>query len=269
MSFGIIDADSIAYRAAAAAQDRVWKVFPTQESRHSVASFQYKEEALEWAGLAELESPRFELEIEPQPLENAYHNVSVIIEGIVEELALDNYHLYLTGDDNYRFEIATIKPYKGNRVNVEKPHHLKACRDYLVRSYGAEMCDGYEADDAVAMDGWANKGIIISIDKDLDTVPGEHYDWVKKKRYTVSDEQASYNFYYQMITGDTTDNIQGIPKSGPKAAEKILEASDNYKCSVGLAYACSSYEDPEAAFEENARLLWMSKKSPNDWSWDD
>lgn len=266
MIHGIIDADSIAYRAAAAAQDRLWKV--STNGTH-IATFPYKDDAVEWAALSELENPEFSLDIVEQPVENALHNVNAIMDGIKTELFLDSYVPYLSSSDNYRFQLATIKPYKGNRANLEKPIHLQACRDYLVGRYGAEICEGYEADDAVSMDGWADKGIIISIDKDLDTVPGDHYNWVKKERYQVSLGQAKYNFYHQMISGDTTDNIQGIYRKGEKAANKILEEAEDYKCAVGLAYACSNYADPESAFEENARLLWMSKERPNDWSWED
>lgn len=277
MAYGIIDADSIAYRASAAAQKRIWRVYPTAESDHYIASFNYKDDACDWAALAELESPKFELEIEPEDVVNAFSNAKSIIKTIIEDLGLNGYELHLTGEDNYRNDVATIKPYKGNRTNLEKPIHLSAVRDYLISRYGALISDGCEADDTVSIAGWKawketkkkrDLPYIISIDKDLHMVPGIHYDWVKKKKFRITEKEGMYNFYHQMITGDTTDNIQGIYRKGDKAADKILSDAENYKCAVGLAYACSNYEDPESSFEENARLLWMSKEKPNDWSWE-
>ena len=277
MAYAIIDADSIAYRAAAAAQIRIWKVYTSKESEHHLAFFNYKKEAIEWAGMNGLVDADLRLEIEPEDVANALSNTKTIIKTIVEDLGLSGYELHLTGKENYRFGVATIKPYKGNRKNVDKPVHLEATRQYLMSRYGASLSDGCEADDTVSMEGWKawentkkkkDLPYIVSIDKDLHIVPGIHYDWVKKVKFRINEKKGMYNFYHQMIEGDTTDNIQGIYRKGKKAADAILADTGNYKCAVGLAYACSNYEDPEAAFEENARLLWMSKEKPNDWSWE-
>ncbi len=268
MARGVIDADSIAYRAAAAAESREWLVYPDEDSEHAIASFQYKKEAKEWAELHDIASPKLELTITPQPVENAFHNISNIIKGIVEKLQLDSYHLYLSSSLNFRDDIATIREYKGNRANLRKPHHLSACRNFLIKNFDAEVCEGYEADDAASMDAYADPDLtIVSIDKDLDMVPGKHYDWVNELEYDITEDEGRYNFYFQLLMGDTTDNIQGITGCGKAKAKDILQDSENYMCDVGMAYALSSYEDPEAALIENARLLWMAKQSPDDWSW--
>ena len=46
------------------------------------------------------------------------------------------YDGYLTGKDNFRYKVATLKPYKGNRTQP-KPHWYQAIRDYLVAKYNA------------------------------------------------------------------------------------------------------------------------------------
>ena len=117
------------------------------------------------------------------------------------------------------------------------------------------------------------KTIICSIDKDLRNTPGWHYNWNKdEKPVWVSEEEATYNFYKQLLTGDRVDNIQGIPGIGPKKAEKILEECDSelgMYLAVHEAYA--EYLDKEAGAEvsvwdidqvllENARLLWMVRE---------
>ena len=79
----------------------------------------------------------------------------------------------------------------------------------------------------VAMELWASfiqdeACILVSIDKDLDTVPGWHYNYDKKITYFVTPEEASYNFYYQLLVGDSSDNIKGAVGVGPAKAKKIL-----------------------------------------------
>lgn len=262
-----IDADSIAYRAAAAAEKRIWLVFA--EGDEFLASFPYKKEAVEWAEMAGIDSPKFKLVKEPEPVQNALHNVREIVKGIVDKTHPTNYNLILSGETNYRDEVATIKPYKGNRENLERPYHLQACRKFMVDNYWAEVVEGYEADDEVSMRQMGEDTCIVTIDKDLDTVPGWHYNWVEGKKYFIEEDEAWYNFYYQMLVGDSVDNIAGCPGIGKAIAPKILEGltPEEMKCAVGLWYAIK-YDNPEAAFEENARLLWMSRNTPNDWSWE-
>lgn len=264
----LIDADSIAYRAAAAAEKRVWYVFPNVDfGVDPLTSFQYKKDATQWADDNKIEDPQFKLVKEPEPIVNALHNAKEILNSILDEYAGCEYQLYLSSSENFRDALATIKPYKGNRDNLEKPYHLQAVRDYLLVNYGAEICEGYEADDAVSMAAYSDSStVIVSIDKDLNNTPGTHYDWVKEEEYEVDEEEAEYHFYFQMLAGDTVDNIAGVPRIGKKTAEKILKESKNFKCTVGLKYAIA-YDDPEAAFEENARLLWMARESINDWDW--
>ena len=109
--------------------------------------------------------------------------------------------LFLTGDDNFRFDIATVKPYKGTRKE-EKPFHYLNARAYL-ESLGAVVIDGMEADDMLAIkqadntatvEQWnmieggdltldsKNITVICTRDKDLRQVPGWHYGWEHGKQ---------------------------------------------------------------------------------------
>ena len=57
---------------------------------------------------------------------------------------------------------------------------------------------------------------------------GYNYDPRKDVLTWVNPEEALYNFYCQMCTGDTVDNIPGIPGVGPKWVEKNLTPPDVY-----------------------------------------
>lgn len=133
--------------------------------------------------------------------------------------------LHLTGKGNFRDEIAVTKPYKGNRTGNKKPTHYTALRNYLAWSWDATIWEGFEADDAVAIEATekGEESVIVSLDKDLDQVAGWHYNFVKRLLYYVDQETADLNFYKQFLTGDRVDNIQGVYGIGDKKATALLE----------------------------------------------
>ena len=150
--------------------------------------------------------------------------------GFLEDLVMvdlpycSRWTLHLTGKGNFRDDIAVTAPYKGNRKS-EKPVHYNLLRDYLVYAWDATIWQGFEADDAIAIEATELKGdgVIVSLDKDLDQVVGWHYNFVKGLLYYVDQETASLNFYKQFLTGDAVDNIKGVHGIGPKKAQKLLE----------------------------------------------
>ena len=151
-----------------------------------------------------------------------------ITDIVYMDLQCDDYKAYTTGKGNFRYDVAKTIPYKGNRKDSKKPKHLEALMHHLER-LGAVKVEGIEADDAVAMD--SNKGSywIVHVDKDLNQLPGWHYNPVKQERYYVSEQEAAKSFWMQMLTGDRVDNIPGLAGIGPKKAEKILEDCVTYE----------------------------------------
>jgi hypothetical protein len=153
------------------------------------------------------------------------------IAGFLDDLLLfdlpycDRWSLHLTGKNNFRHDYAVTRPYKGNRTGNKKPTHYSAIREYLAWSWDATIWDGIEADDAVAIEATelGDKGIIVSLDKDLDQVPGWHFNFVKHGLYYLSEEEAMFRFYKQFLTGDAVDNIEGAWRIGEKKATALLE----------------------------------------------
>jgi 5'-3' exonuclease len=75
----------------------------------------------------------------------------------------------------------------------------------------------------------------------LDCIPGNHYNPRTKSLYQVSEEYAERFYWKQILTGDSVDNIPGLPKVGPVKAEKIL---GNEKTPNGLQnLVCRAYHD--------------------------
>lgn len=172
--------------------------------------------------------------------------------------------LYLTGSGNFREHIATLKPYKGNRDPTHKPKYYREVKDYMIERLGAIVVHGKEADDAMATEQMNNPDdstIIVTIDKDLNQVPGHHYNPNKDLLYYVTPGEADMWFWKQMLIGDTADNIPGINKIGPKRADGLITVEDNdinYKIVSGL-YQQQYNDNWESAIKEVAALLWMQR----------
>lgn len=200
-------------------------------------------------------------------LRYALANVKTVILDIVDLFQGDKV-LYLTGPGNYRDDIATIQPYKGNRDTTHKPKYYKEIKEYLVNKWGAVVVEGREADDALGCDQWnaeRDTTVIVSIDKDLDNIPGWHYNWRKKEVYYVDDEEADIKFWTQALTGDATDHIQGIPGIGPKKAAIIIDGTakdwESMATAVLAEYEAKfGKEDGFRYFHENLTLLWIQRE---------
>jgi 5'-3' exonuclease len=184
---------------------------------------------------------------------------ALVHEIVYQELKCDDYKAYITGRNNFRNDIAVTEPYKGNRKDAKRPTHYQAIRNHLLR-LGADLVEGEEADDAVAIEATKTGGWIVSIDKDLDQVAGWHYNFVKRLEYYVTDEEGLRNLFTQVLTGDRTDNIIGLKGIGPKKAEKLLK-----DCKTEREYydAClKAYDGNQLRVDENLNLLWL-RREPN------
>lgn len=106
---------------------------------------------------------------------------------------------------------------------------------------------------------------ILTIDKDLDMIPGWHYNWVKDSKYNVDASNATYNFYHQILVGDKgTDNIPGCPGIGEVKAAKLLHPDmdedalfETVKTTYEAQYKKKELDNWEEDMVRNASLLWI------------
>ena len=223
----LIDGDIILYRCGFAAQSKVYHLtIPSYLGE--IPKFKYKKDMLAWKKEKGQENKEFSVVIDTviEPVENALNNVKTVlteVQGYLSKRFNDvEMEVYLSSSLNFRDDIATIKVYKGNRDPSHKPHWYNEIKEYLRTVWKATEEEHLEADDILA-DLQNNDTCIVSTDKDLDQISGWHYNWVKDMLYEVSPDQAIHSKYTQILTGDSTDNIEGIPGLGPVGAEKCLE----------------------------------------------
>lgn len=185
---------------------------------------------------------------------------------------------------NFREKIAKKKEYKGNRKK-EKPFHFNNLIAYMLANYNVVVAEGMEADDLLSIHQYERleqlNTIICSRDKDLRITPGMHYGWECGKQRSFGPckveplgelELKGGNkivgtglkfFYSQLITGDTVDNIPGLPRGGPALAFKLLgdkETEEDCFNAVREAYEGKFGESWEEELMEQAHLLWMVRE---------
>lgn len=195
----------------------------------------------------------------------AISRMAAFVEDLVMMPEIGDYQGYLTGSNNYRKDIAKEAPYKGNRT-APKPEHYELLREYLVKSWGFEMVEGQEADDAIGIKAYtldADEYMIYTIDKDLDMIRGWHYNFNKDLKYEVKEEDTLRWFYKQILTGDRVDNIPGLKGIGDKKAEKIL---GDAKLEPELFSAVlAAYNGDIHRMTEMGQLLWIRRKENELW----
>ena len=215
------------------------------------------------------------------------------IKFITENSGCDSYELFITGKDNFRYDIATVKPYKGNRSDKPKPFYLESTRK-LLESYGAVVCDGMEADDMLAVRAREMEYkdcCICSRDKDLRMVPCMQYSWevglqpewgpelvdtLGELHFRFSDKILKNGeksnaikkvwgtglkwFYAQLIIGDATDNISGLEGKGGGLVHQIIHPCTSEEELFTAAFSAYTDKYGDTAAErllEQGRLLWM------------
>lgn len=175
-----------------------------------------------------------------------------------------------------------VKETEGRWVDKRTPTYGKDIEQYLVAHWGAEYTHGMEADDALGIKQTSMKEgetCIVSIDKDLLMIPGAHYNFVTKEYIEIGEQEAADNFYKQLLTGDTVDNVPGLSGVGPaKAASILLAPIDDYTepyhaRDLDIYNVYIRHRDMEGKtskeiydiIKNRGQLLWIQRNTEREW----
>lgn len=219
---------------------------------------------------------------EHDPQEIAQLRAHNLMRDILHATNAESFVGFLTGSNNFRYNI--YPEYKANRKDKPRPKHLEACKELLIKGWNCKVTDGIEADDALGIeqDKETSSTIICSIDKDLLQIPGRHYNFVRQEERHISVYDGWRNFYSQLITGDSSDNIPSFDgkfrNSTPKFIQKLLDPlytmttqldMYNYCFGVYSNFSDLSKEEKELVLDtlhRNASLLYIQKEEGDTWS---
>lgn len=195
------------------------------------------------------------------------------IASVVEAVGATDYFLAVGGPGNFR---EALRPeYKNSKSRAasraKRPEWYHDVKAFLLRQPHAVEAVGCEADDLVRM--WSvqaaeagDEHIIVSPDKDLDCIPGMHFNpkhdqWFG---YHVSEDEADAFYWQQMLSGDSVDNIPGLPGIGPvKAAGMLAKATTplQRKQLVIAAYYREYRQNWRHYLLANGRLIHMWRRN--------
>lgn len=155
--------------------------------------------------------------------------------------------------------------YKARRT--PKPTLWEFTRNHLEhvqRDYRVATLPRLEGDDVLGLlaTEWAHRDnhIVVSIDKDLKTVPCRLFNPLKAELGTVpiSPKSAAMFHLSQVLTGDPTDGYPGLPGAGPKAWATIEAQAESPMHAWELvckAYHSKGYRVEDALLQ--ARLAFI------------
>ncbi len=162
--------------------------------------------------------------------------------GMLEKLLRDHSpdHIAVLFDQGLSFRNELHPAYKGQRPDMPQelrqqwPEFIPLCREWGVQ---AIAMDGYEADDLIGTLTQRHASpertvIIVSSDKDFCQLVGENVrllDAAKSTEYGPPEVAGKWGVPPEKIvdllslTGDTSDNVPGVPGVGPKKAARYIQ----------------------------------------------
>lgn len=193
LTLGLIDGDIVAYRAACALQETIgWGDGVTSATadpdRAATAAISLVKA---WALLAKVRYVR----------------------------------LAFTGKGNFR---KTVLPtYKANRAGNVKPIAYRHVVEALSDQFRSDIINGLEADDILGIlattPRYAQSSVIMSVDKDMATIPAWHMNPLKDSEpMQITEEDAGRRWMTQTLVGDAIDGYSGCPGIGRVKAAHIL-----------------------------------------------
>lgn len=155
-------------------------------------------------------------------------HVKEFISNILLNTNSDYTSMVYQDKDHQNFRKYFYLDYKSNRP--PKPEFLTHWGDVILDEFkqlGAVGTKIIESDDVLNIGYNRFKSqynvIIVSADKDLNQIPGQHYNPKKNVSYYVSEQEALNNKLVQILMGDSTDDVKGLVGIGCKRAIKLLE----------------------------------------------
>ena len=145
---------------------------------------------------------------------------------LLDDTNADDLIVCLSSHSNFRKDLNP--EYKAKRRGTRKPVCYVPAREYLSNTYATLQSKWLEADDIMGIEGTRDpkNTCIVSTDKDLLTIPGQHWDYESEEIYTISDKVAEKNFLLQTLSGDQVDGYSGCTGIGKVSASRIIEEAD-------------------------------------------
>ena len=273
-----LDLDMPIFSAASACQ-QIWYVAKTPAG-DEVARFDSAAAYKNWVELSQefgfdiehgfdgdWDSLERHVEYDYKDINHGYKALDNIIESWVLQSGCKDWVGYVSkqsGARNFRYDVSTYLPYKGNRKN-DLPKYLEDIRRYARKHPNIKIAYGnWEVDDVTCALAQKKKwrGCVVSGDKDARGVNNTHFlipDQMPTPQFSSSKivgrlwldgkEVRGYGWLWwlwQSCSGDPVDNIRGIDGVGKKGAYNLLQEFDE----VDIKYLEDAVQTVLAKYQE-------------------
>lgn len=273
-----VDGDVLVYLSAFACQKSRYHWRGTDFACHADFVTACKSLDLKWKDVTRNETVEKTIDVLPENvcLMIAKQRLDAVLEACGQT---KDFLIFLTGPDNFRNDVAKTRGYKANRADAVKPIRFDVARDFFFDHKRSHVACNEEADDllGIAMTESKGQGIIASSDKDLHCIPGRRYNWDTGDKYVVSPWHAHLWFMHQVLAGDSTDNIPGLPGMGPKTAMADLRGftelrdmwqmvKTHYTAKYGEVDSPTRPATWQEYLDEQGQLIWIRRQAGEIWS---
>lgn len=201
------------------------------------------------------------------------------ISDILNACSTDKVLLVWSPDNRKNFRKSVSDTYKQSRKPGAKPRYYWDLVESMRREFPSMTVQGMEGDDLLGILQTGNiytDSIIVSSDKDMLTIPGRVYNHVKREFREVSVNTANWYWMYQTLMGDSCDGYPGAVGIGRVKANNILPTVDDSDPAsfmkrlwheVQLAFITVSGNEKIGIYQgiKQARLARILRSSDYDW----
>tara|TARA_B100001248_G_scaffold11143_1_gene7235 strand:+ start:78 stop:812 length:735 start_codon:yes stop_codon:yes gene_type:complete len=172
-----------------------------------------------------------------------------------------------TSYPTFRHEI--FPEYKIHRIGKRKPLALRSVINNCKKIYDCVSYPNLEGDDVLgllATNGQYKNPIIVSVDKDMRTIPCKLIAADEVEH--ITEKKANRHWFEMSIAGDSTDGIIGVKGTGMVTANKLLadtpDTIDALWSKVAETYTKKGYTLADAIL--NARLTRILREGDYDYN---
>jgi len=187
---------------------------------------------------------------------------------VYKNIAGENHDIIMcfTSYPTFRHEI--FPEYKIHRIGRRKPLALRSVINNCKKIYDCVSYPNLEGDDVLgllATNGQYKNPIIVSVDKDMRTIPCKLI--AAEEVEHITEKKANRHWFEMSIAGDSTDGIVGVKGTGMVTATKLLadtpDTIDALWSKVAETYTKKGYTLADAIL--NARLTRILREGDYDY----
>mgnify|MGYP001439874247 FL=1 len=187
---------------------------------------------------------------------------------VYKNIAGENHDIIMcfTSYPTFRHEI--FPEYKIHRIGRRKPLALRSVISNCKKIYDCVSYPNLEGDDVLgllATNGQYKNPIIVSVDKDMRTIPCKLI--AAEEVEHITEKKANRHWFEMSIAGDSTDGIVGVKGTGMVTANKLLadtpDTIDALWSKVAETYTKKGYTLADAIL--NARLTRILREGDYDY----